>query len=85
MRNAYIAATGMVVPDQVISNAYFNETLGEDVDTWLRENLTIRERRWLTKDESVADLCEKAALNVIEKAGIKAEEKRRRISHFSFW
>ncbi len=71
LRNAYIAATGMAVPDRVIKNSYFDELLGEDVSTWLEENLTIKERRWLGKNESTVDLCEKVAVDVINKAGIK--------------
>jgi 3-oxoacyl-[acyl-carrier-protein] synthase III len=74
LRNAYISATAMAAPETVITNDYFNKILGEDVDTWLRENLTIRERRWLAENESVADLCEKAALDVIKKAGIKSAD-----------
>lgn len=73
-RNAQIIATGMSAPDRVIPNSYFNEILGEDVDTWLRENLTIRERRWLDDDESTADLVERAALKTLANAGMDASE-----------
>ncbi|HQV32607.1 MAG TPA: ketoacyl-ACP synthase III, partial [Calditrichia bacterium] len=62
-RRAVIAGTGMFVPEQVIGNDYFDRLLGEDVGTWLVENLTIRERRWCREDESTADLCEAAARN----------------------
>lgn len=67
-RNARITAIGMSVPDRVVPNTYFNEILGEDVDTWLREYLTIRERRWCSEDESTADLTERAARIILEKA-----------------
>ena len=60
-RNARIIATGMHAPERVVPNAWFNERLGEDVGTWLEENLTIRERRWCADDESTADLVERAA------------------------
>ncbi|MEM1218962.1 MAG: ketoacyl-ACP synthase III, partial [Bacteroidota bacterium] len=53
---------------------YFDELLQTDVDTWLRENVKIYERRWAAADESTADLCEKAALQALERAGVKAEE-----------
>lgn len=69
-RNAQIIATGMSAPEKVVPNSYFNELLGEDVDTWLREVLTIRERRWLAEDESVADLIERAARTTLKKAGL---------------
>lgn len=74
MRNARIAGTGAAVPDRVVPNSYFNEILQEDVDTWLRENVQIYERRWLAENESVADLCEKAALQALERAGVSAKE-----------
>lgn len=70
-RNAIIAGTGMYVPPKVIPNAYFNELLGEDVDTWLRNNVQIYERRWTEGDESTADLAENAGRMAIENAGLK--------------
>ena len=69
-RRATITATGMHAPETVLSNAYFNDLLGEDVGTWLEENLTIRERRWCKEDESTADLCKAAALKILEKGDI---------------
>jgi 3-oxoacyl-[acyl-carrier-protein] synthase-3 len=69
-RNAMIAATGMYAPERVVPNSYFNELLGEDVDTWLRENLTIRERRWCGPDESTADLVVRCAEPMLERAGM---------------
>jgi len=74
MRNARITGTGAAVPSRVVPNAYFNELLNEDVDTWLRENVQIYERRWLADNESVADLCEQAARQAIQRAGIDVKE-----------
>ena len=74
MRKAVITGTGSYVPEQILTNEYFNELLGEDVDTWLRENLTIEQRHWCAEDESSVDLCEKAALKAIESAGISPKE-----------
>ncbi len=73
-RNAKIFATGSYAPEQVLTNQYFNDLLGEDVDTWLVENLTIRERRWCNEDESTADLAVRAAENAISNAGLTANE-----------
>jgi 3-oxoacyl-[acyl-carrier-protein] synthase III len=73
-RNARIAATGMYAPDDVVSNAYFSELSGEDVDTWLRENLTIRERRWCTDEESTADLVVRCAEPLLERASVAAAD-----------
>ncbi|MBQ4913641.1 ketoacyl-ACP synthase III [Maribacter sp. MMG018] len=70
MKNAKIIASGMYVPDQILPNAYFNELLGEDVDTWLRENVQIYERRWCQENESTADLCHGAAAEALKNAGL---------------
>jgi len=72
-RNAKILSVGMAVPDRVVPNTFFNEVLGEDVDTWLREYLTITERRWCDEDESTADLVERAARTILDNAGVSAD------------
>jgi 3-oxoacyl-[acyl-carrier-protein] synthase-3 len=69
-RNARIIATAMHAPSRVVPNAWFDEQLGEDVSTWLVNNLTIRERRWCDPDESTADLVETCAHEVLAKAGL---------------
>ena len=74
MRNAVIRSVGAYVPEKVLSNAYFNDMLGEDVGTWLEENLHIKERRWCSEDQSTADLVINAANNTLDKAGVSAEE-----------
>jgi len=73
-RNAKIIAAAMYAPERVLTNQYFNELLGEDVGSWLENNLTIRERRWCSENESTADLAEKAAVKVLHKAGLTANE-----------
>ena len=74
LSNACILASGSYAPEKVVPNAYFNELLGEDVDTWLRENVQIYERRWCAADESTADLVEKACVRALENAGLKADD-----------
>ncbi len=74
MRNAYLLSVGAYAPEQVIPNSYFNEQLGEDVDSWLRQNVEIYERRWCADDESTADLSERAARIALERAGISPEQ-----------
>ena len=51
-RNAHIIATGSYAPERVVPNSYFNELLGEDVDTWLKEHVQIYSRRWCAETES---------------------------------
>lgn len=74
MQNAMIASVGAYLPEKVLPNSWFNDLLGEDVDTWLRENVHIYERRWAAEDESTADLAEKAAIQALERAGVSAED-----------
>lgn len=74
MRNAYIISTGSFAPERIIPNQYFNELLGEDVDSWLVENLNIRERRWCSENESTSFLCIEAANHALENANMNAEE-----------
>ncbi len=73
-RNAKIAAIASYAPARVVPNQFFNDLLGEDVDTWLRENLTIRERRWCAEDESTADLAVHAAEKALQRAGVAAAD-----------
>lgn len=72
MRNAIILASGAYAPERIVPNAYFNELLGEDVDTWLRQNVEIYERRWCAPDESTADLCLAAGTQALQRAGLTA-------------
>ena len=74
LRNARIIGSGMAVPDRVVPNSWFNERLGEDVDTWLQENLTIRERRWMSEGESMSGLCVEALQNALDMAGLKPDQ-----------
>jgi len=73
-RNAKIAATGSYAPERILTNQYFNDLLGEDVDTWLVDNLTIRERHWCSAGESTADLAFHAANNAIVNAGLSVDD-----------
>lgn len=73
-RRALITATGSYAPARELPNAYFNELLGEDVDTWLRQNVNIYSRRWCADNESVADLCEHAARQALQRAGVRPDE-----------
>jgi 3-oxoacyl-[acyl-carrier-protein] synthase-3 len=74
MRNAFIKSVGAYAPARVIKNEFFNELLGEDVDTWLRENLTIKERRWTEEGESTVSLSLKAAKQALERAELSPEK-----------
>ncbi|PKP49758.1 MAG: ketoacyl-ACP synthase III [Bacteroidetes bacterium HGW-Bacteroidetes-1] len=70
-RNAVIHSTGMYAPSRVVPNSYFDELLGEDVSSWLEENVQIYERRWCSENQSTADLCIEAAKEAMERGNIK--------------
>ncbi|EMR02113.1 3-oxoacyl-ACP synthase III family protein [Cesiribacter andamanensis] len=74
MRNAVILSSGAYAPENIVPNTYFNELLGEDVDSWLRQNVHIWERRWASEDQSTSDLVLKAAATALERAGVAASE-----------
>jgi 3-oxoacyl-[acyl-carrier-protein] synthase-3 len=73
-RNAKIIATGLYAPEKIVTNEYFNKLLGEDVSTWLEENLTIKERRWCNNDESTADLAEGVSRILLKNANLKPDD-----------
>jgi 3-oxoacyl-[acyl-carrier-protein] synthase III len=73
-RNAMILSSGSYAPQNIVPNSYFNELLGEDVDTWLKEHVQILERRWCSDQESTADLVEKACIIALENANLKASD-----------
>lgn len=74
MRNAKILGSGSFAPEKIVPNSYFNELLGEDVDTWLRENVTIKERRWCSENESTITLCIEAANRALDNSAVSADE-----------
>ncbi|MCS7019959.1 MAG: ketoacyl-ACP synthase III [Cytophagales bacterium] len=74
MNNAIILGSGSYAPEWVLPNSYFNELLGEDVGTWLEQNVHIYERRWCRDDESTSDLCLKAAQKALAAAKVAPEE-----------
>ncbi|UZR97899.1 3-oxoacyl-ACP synthase III family protein [Chondrinema litorale] len=74
MRKALIRSTGAYVPEWSVPNSYFNELLNEDVDTWLQENLSIKNRHWCNPAESTADLAEAAAWDALRKADLRPEK-----------
>lgn len=73
-RNAHIIASGSYAPKKIIPNSYFNELLGEDVDTWLKEKVQIYSRHWCDENESTADLVEQACKITLSKVDIAADD-----------
>jgi 3-oxoacyl-[acyl-carrier-protein] synthase-3 len=74
MRYAQILSTGSYVPERVVTNAEIDEILGEPTSDWLIENVGIRERRWMTPDQTTSDLVVEASRRALERAGIHPED-----------
>ena len=74
MRHAQILSTGSYVPERVVTNAEIDEILGEITSDWLIENVGIRERRWMTPDQTTSDLVVEASRRALERAGVRPED-----------
>lgn len=74
LRRATIAGTGMYAPERVIKNQYFNDLYKKDLDTFLREQRNIFERRWMSEDQRTSDLIIPAAEQAMKVAGITAQD-----------
>jgi 3-oxoacyl-[acyl-carrier-protein] synthase-3 len=74
IRRATIVGTGMYVPERVIKNQYFNDMYKKDIDTFLKEQRNIHERRWMSDEQATSDLIVPAAEEAMKNAGITARE-----------
>jgi 3-oxoacyl-[acyl-carrier-protein] synthase-3 len=73
-RFAQILSTGHYVPERVLTNADVDELLGESTSEWLIENTGIRERRYMSEDQTTSDLVVEASQKALRKAGVHPEE-----------
>lgn len=74
MRNATIIGTGMYAPERVITNQYFNDLYKKDLDSFLKSQRNIHERRWMRPDQTTSDLIMPAAEEALKNAGITAKD-----------
>jgi len=70
IRNPQILATGSYVPERVVTNAEVDALLGESTDQWGIENVGIRERRWMSPEQTTSDLVTAASRKALARAGI---------------
>ena len=70
-RYAQIISTGSYVPERVVTNAEMDELLGEETSDWLIQNVGIKERRWMSPEQTTSDLIVEASRKAIEKARIE--------------
>jgi len=69
-RHAQILSTGSYVPKRVVTNVEIDALLGESTNQWLLENVGIRERRWMSPEQTTSDLVTAAAKKALGKAGL---------------
>lgn len=73
VRNVKIIGTGSYTPETVYTNQYL-ETILDTKDSWIQEQLGIKERRIAFEHESTSDLSVKAAQKAIENSGLNKDD-----------
>lgn len=73
-RNPQILSTGSYVPERVVTNAEVDELMGASTNEWLLANVGIKERRWMSPEQTTSDLIVEASSKALERAGITAAD-----------
>ena len=73
MTGTRLVAVGHFQPARMVPNAEL-ETMVETSDEWIQRRVGIKERRWAAPEESVDVLAERAALDVLAKAEMTADQ-----------
>lgn len=74
MRRATVIGTGFYAPEKVVKNEFFNKMYNKDIDTFLREQRNIFERRFMADDQATSDLIVPAAQEALKNAGLTAND-----------
>lgn len=69
-----IVATGQCVPERRVTNRDLERLLGEPVDQWLRDNVGIKQRRFLREGQTTSDLVAEAAKAALARCGRTAKD-----------
>ncbi len=72
VRNVKIIGTGSYTPETVYTNKDL-EAIIDTSDTWIQENLGIKERRIAAGNQCTSDLASLAALSAIENSGLSKD------------
>jgi 3-oxoacyl-[acyl-carrier-protein] synthase-3 len=73
MKKAVITAVGHYVPDNVITNKYFEERM-ETTDEWILTRTGIQERRYAPDDMATSDMGVRAIQDCLKMRGIDKDE-----------
>lgn len=74
LNRAVIKGTGMYAPEKVVKNDFFDKKYNRDMDTFLREQRNIFQRRFMSEDQATSDLIVPAADEAMKNAGITAAD-----------
>lgn len=67
---ASILSTGRYVPERCVTNRELEQQLGQSVDTWLVENVGIRQRHFMADHQVTSDLAVEASRQALDRAGL---------------
>ncbi len=73
-RHPQILSTGSYVPERVVTNAEVDALMGVSTNEWLLANVGIRERRWMSPEQTTSDLIVAAAKKALVRAGLSAAD-----------
>jgi len=73
VRNVGVTATGMYVPDRILTNAEL-ETMVDTTDEWIQTRTGIRERHVAPPGTPASDVAKPAVLQALSRRGISADE-----------
>lgn len=71
--SCYIIGAGAALPERVVANAELAPLLGVTAD-WIESTSGIRERRWVTAEQSTSDLAVAAVQEALRRARVSAEK-----------
>ena len=73
VRNVKISGTGSYAPEKIYTNKDI-EGFVDTNDSWIYDNLGIKQRHIAAPNESTSDLASEAALKAIENSGLSVED-----------
>jgi 3-oxoacyl-[acyl-carrier-protein] synthase-3 len=69
-----ILSTGSYVPERVVTNAEVDALIGESTSDWLLANVGIRERHWMSPEQTTSDLIVEASKKALARVGLSAAD-----------
>lgn len=69
-----ITGVGHFAPKRLVTNQYFNDLYGKDIDTFLQERRNIKQRFFMEEGQATSDLIVPAAEKAMSMSNIKATE-----------